>query len=463
MILPQKIEREYRFRLALRMGLPIFGILLILLLSSVYNNFDALSLEIFFELVLLFMFSVYFFLYLIYKGFDKKITDEITKTFSREYLYNYLQKEINKNEVYTLLLISIDNLSDINNRYGLKNGDKVLYKIGQWIVEYLRSKDLDNFPIGHIKGGDFIIGLKGYESEYKTLIDLLCIKSDELKIDNIEIKLSGALVDTTLTKNLEHLIDTLFERINKNNCKYSFKSDDISPNELESTVIDSIRDKNIVIFSQNVYNRDFEVEFQELFVRLKTRDEKIIHPQKFLKVINKLGLTLEFDIVVLEKALEYVKQNKQKVAISISATSLRENKFFSKLKHFQNVYDYDKGNLILLFSENEYYSKIEKFNNILKTFKEKGVEIAVDKLGFLHSSFLYLKDLDIDIVRYDRDLSKNKNIFKYNGVIQGLDIIAKNRGIKSWIKLIETQEQFKQAKAIGCNYLQGKLFEEERK
>ncbi|VAW44551.1 hypothetical protein MNBD_GAMMA03-2159, partial [hydrothermal vent metagenome] len=187
MLLPEIKERGYRFNLALRMGLPIFGLIFALIIHTFINTYESLNSLFYVESVIVLAFSIYFIFHLIYSGFETKITDDVSKVFTREYLYKYLKKELNTNKNYTLILISCDNINEINNRYGIKSGDKVLYEITIWIDKYFKSKGISNFPIGHIKGGDFIIGLKGKSSEYKTILELLNLKSDELKIDDIEV------------------------------------------------------------------------------------------------------------------------------------------------------------------------------------------------------------------------------------------------------------------------------------
>jgi len=219
MLLPEKKEREYRFGLALRMGLPIFGLILVLVFTTLINNYENLSAAFYIESVLLLFVSVYFILYLIYKGFDVKITDPVSKTFTREYLFDFLKKKIKEHERYTLILIGVDNISDINSQFGIKNGDRVLSYIAHWIGEYLQDRGLQDFPLGRVKGGDFVIGLPGGVEKHKVLIELLCLKSDDFKVDNIEVKISGAIVDTSLTKNLDHLIDALFEQQEQNRYK----------------------------------------------------------------------------------------------------------------------------------------------------------------------------------------------------------------------------------------------------
>jgi len=214
-MLPQIKEREYRFKLALRMGLPIFALILALIFHTLITNYTTLQTSFYIEAVLLLVVSVYFIFFLIHKGFDVKITDNVTKTFTREYLYQYLQKEIKNKKEYTLILISIDNLNDINNLYGIKNGDKVLKFVAEWITQYLKKEGIENYPIGHIKGGDFVIGLEGLKNKYNTILELLCLKSNELKIDDIEVNISGAITDTSYSKDLNYLIENLFEFQNK--------------------------------------------------------------------------------------------------------------------------------------------------------------------------------------------------------------------------------------------------------
>jgi GGDEF domain-containing protein len=256
------------------MGLPIFGLILILISTTLVNNYRNLTLSFYIESTLLLLVSVYFIFYLIYRGFDVAITDSVSKVFTREYIYNYLKQKIQTNKTYTILLIGIDNIADINSSYGIKNGDKVLRVFSKWIGDFLNEKEIYNFPIGRIRAGDFIIGLEGNSYENKTLLDLLLLKSQEIKLQNIELKISGALVDTSISKNLDNIIDLLFEQKECEKCK---DLEIINPEEKERLVIEAIKEKSISIASQKVFNKANNEVFGELFIRLKTKDNKFIH------------------------------------------------------------------------------------------------------------------------------------------------------------------------------------------
>lgn len=457
MYLPEKKEREYRFKLALRIGLPIFGLILVLVSTTLINNYHNLTPSFYIESLILILVSVYFIFYLIYKGFAVKITDPVSKTFSREYLYEYLKKEIKKYKNYTLVLVSIDNIVDINTNYGIKNGDKVLKQTALWLEEYFENQGMENFPIGRLQSGNFLVGFRGDIFENKVMIELLGIKSEEFKVENIEINISTAMIDTSLTNNLDHLIDMLYEQKEYNRYKKENNFESIDPNELEGLVIDAIENFSVSFALQDIYDKEQNKAFSELFVRLKAKNGKFIHQKKYLKVINKLQLNIDFDMMVLKKiCVVFEKLGTQKIVLHVNTSSLRDPLFFNKVKMLLEQYPQVKNKIVFLFSENEYYSKTQKFNDLLHGYKNIGILSAVDRVGALHSSFLYLRDLDIDMIRYDSSYTKEEKFSQCEVAIKGLDLIAKKRSIKSWIKMIETKEQLDEAKEIGVDYFQGK-------
>ena len=453
MLLPQTKEREYRFKLALRMGLPIFALIIAFISHTFISSYDSLQSSFIEEAILVVLVSIYFIFYLIYNGFKVKITDDITNTFTREYLYEYLEKEIKNHKDYSLILISIDNLNDINSLYGIKNGDKVLKMVVEWIALYLKEQKIENFPIGHVQGGDFIIGLEGNKSQYAQVLDMLCLKSTDLKIDDIEVSISGAIIDTSYSKELGYLVDNLFEQQEKKRySKQRYAEENINPNELENLVVEAIKNKSLDAMSQNIYDREGNLAFRECFIKLKGRNGKLIFPKTYLKIINKLGLGVSFDLMVIESIVSQCKGDTL-CSLNVLPTSLRNDLFLSKLKEILR----DKEvHLMFVLSEIEYYSHISKYNNIIKSLKGMGIKIAIDRLGSIHTSFLYLRDLEVDFVRFDTYYSNIKKLKKNLHIVDGFNIMAHEKGVKTWMKNIEDEESYNLAKDLKIDYLQGK-------
>jgi EAL domain-containing protein (putative c-di-GMP-specific phosphodiesterase class I) len=453
MLLPQTKEREYRFKLALRMGLPIFALTLAFISHTFISNYGNLQISFFIEAILLVLVSVYFIFYLIYNGFKVKITDDITATFTREYLYDFLKKEIAHKKQYTLMLISIENISDINNLYGMKNGDKILQEIVLWISSIFEKNGLVNFPIGHIKGGDFILSFEGSKEQYSVVLEMLCLKMDDFKIDNIEVKISSAITDTNYSKDLDYLVEHLFELQEKNRySKNHYLDENINPNELEFSVIQAIQTQNISAMYQTIFTEESSA-FLECFIKLQTPQGKLIFPKTYVKIINKLGLGVAFDLMVIEYIVTQDTKRDSVYALNILPTSLRDDTFVMRVKEILAIYDVK---LMFILSEVEYYSHTNRYKKIINSLKKEGVTFTIDRLGSLHTSFLYLRELPIEIVRFDTYYSKKEKLQEHYSVVEGFVVMAHEKGIKTWIKNIEDEESYLLAKKLNIDYIQGK-------
>ena len=454
MLLAEIKEREYRFRLALRIGLPIFAVIVAFISHALITSYSSLQPAFFFEAILLLAGSVYFILFLLYNGFDVKIKDDVSHAFTRDYLYQYFNKAIQKEKKYTFILLSIENLYDINQQYGLKNGDKVLVELVEWCSVFFKNAGVSNIPIGHLKGADFIIGLSGEKEQYDTVLELLLLKTDEFKVDNIELKILASMTDTNYSQDINFIIEYLFElaqeskRVNKHQIE-----EEMNPNILEEYVQKAISSRSIEISTQAVFFNEEEA-FHECFVKLKLENNKFLHPKKYMKIINKLGLGIKFELMLIEEIFVTFQSQKNRIfALNISPTSLRNDTFLSYLEELLKE---QSNQLLFILSEQEYYSYTSRYNSIIKSLHQRDIRFAIDRVGTLHSSFLYLRELEIDIIRFDSFYSNRLSIIENDSIIDGFNLMAKNKGIKTWLKNIEDEESLTLAKELGIDYLQGK-------
>ena len=458
MLLPEKREREYRFRLALRIGLPIFALVITFISHTLITTYSSLQASFYFEAILLLAFSVYFILFLLYNGFNVKIMDDVSKAFTREYVYKHLEKELKASKDYTLILISIENLHDVNRIYGMNNGDYVLNEVVEWSVAYLKNANIDNVPIGRLHGGYFLIGLKGSKEKYSTIVELFCLKSTKFRVNDIEVKISASMTDANYSHELNFMMEHLFEllEVNKKSKPARRHESSMDPNEVESIVINAIKKREIVITSQSVLDGEKSV-FQECFVKIKSTNSKYLYPKRYMKVVNKLGLSVAFDLLVLETVLSKKRANQNMTyAINVSPSSLRNDNFLIYAKEVLREYQRGDNKIVFILSEQEYYSYTSRYNSILNSLRRLGVLIAIDRVGSLHSSFLYLRELDIDIVRIDSYYSSEIKMRENYSIIDGFNLMAQEKGVKTWIKNIEDTESLALAREFKIDYIQGK-------
>jgi EAL domain-containing protein (putative c-di-GMP-specific phosphodiesterase class I)/GGDEF domain-containing protein len=456
MLLPEEKERELRFKLALRMGLPIFLLFVIILIS--FFSFGDGEIPAFFLVIAISAFAVmiYYIFYLLYQGQEERITDPITHTFSREYLINYFKKQIDKGP-YTILLVSVRNLTDINSRYGVKKGDRVLYEVGHWIGTFLKEKEIQRFPIGHYKGSDFLIGLPGTKEKYQNLIDLMCLKFQNRTIDEIEISLTSAIVDTKYSHDIDQLTTRLFDISDEKLInKQVIDEDEIDPTELEASVIHAIQKHSFSLMFQIVDEKE-TASMLEASVKLINGEGKIIHQNKFMPVIDRLGLTRTYDEMILEKVVKLSENVPHNLilAFSLSPSSVRNNTFLERALTLLSHNESARGRIMFILSENDYYDHPKRYNELLQAYRRLGIFIAIDNFGAFKSSMTFLKDLKIDVLRFDNTYGKHITTKEYQDIVKGLNVVAQGLGLRTWIRMIEDRSQENIVTSLGINFVQG--------
>jgi EAL domain-containing protein (putative c-di-GMP-specific phosphodiesterase class I) len=448
----EKIERIQRFKLALRMGIPIFLLAGVLLFSLLTQYLKAIPVNFIIIIVGLLAVAVYFQFYLIYQGFNERITDTITHTFTPEYLEKIFNKR-KKKTTQSIILYSINNIADINERFGIKNGDKLLYNISQIIDEFFQSKGIKKLILSHYKAGDFIILLEGEKSGHRLLFDIFSTKMGHPKIEGIEIQSCSALVDTKISQNFEKLIDRLFELQLESQKRLEIIDDDKTDlNELESSILESLKAKRFSIMAQKA---EYEGEkILDVSVKLIDAEDKFIHQKRFLPIITRLGRRAEYELAKIQSIVSLAnKYTHFTYAISVAAEVVRDHQFQLEIESL--ISDCRESSLMFILEEKEYFSNIKRFDYIIQNYRKLGIKIVLDGLANNPTTQLYMKDLHVDMVRFDGSYGKNIDEDRYQNIVEGLNLAAQKMGLLTWIRLIKDKNSADLAKKLGIDIISG--------
>ena len=459
MLYPHKKERSHRFLLALRTGLPLFLLAAILMFTRLSDYFQTIPDGFYISAIFILAISIYFIFYMIYRGFDEQITDTITHTFTRQKVISILTNEIKKEKNYCLVLISIDNLADINTRYGTKAGDNILKNVAKEIGVFFDNKGFDKFPIGHFQGGDFIVGLKGSQNTIRPFLEMLYIKFDDFIMNDIEIKIKGAIVDKSLSSDITSLIERLFEikdsEIEELDDSRGYAEEDMSIYELEENIKYAISNRTFSLMYQRL---QADENIVQVTIKLQGRNEKIIHQKIFMPVLKRLGYEREFDEIFLEKILIACKNIENvSFAFNVSPSVIRNRRFIQRFKQMVAKQKVDFKRLIIILSEKEVYANMQRYNDLLQEYRSLGVRFVLDNVGSLNASIEYIKRLDVDIIRFDKPFSKHIDLPSYASLLHAYIGICKEMKMKSWIKMVDSAELKEKCEEMNIDYIQGNI------
>jgi len=458
MLLPKEKERSHRFMLALRTALPLFSLAAILTFASISDYFQHIPTVFFILAIFILAVSVYFIFYMIYRGFDEQITDPITHTFTRSKLISILKEDIAKYDDYSIVLISIENLHDINAQYGTVAGDNILQNVAREMGLFFLDKGFEKFPIGHFKGGDFLLGLKGKYNTVRPFLEMMLIKFDDFMIDDIEIKIRGAIVDKNLSSDTQALIERVFElyeadREEDEGISRSDQDDDVSLLALQEDVRYAVKNRKLSLMFQPV---KAEEKLVLTSIKLQGRDGKILHQKRFMPMVKRLGFEREYDEIIIEKILHiYKKKNDISFAFNVSPSVLRNRRFFQQFKQMVEKEKVDYRGLVIILSEKEVYTNMRRYNELLQEYRSLGVRFVLDNIGSLNASVEYLKRLEVDIIRFDKPFSRHIDSPVYVALLKAYKKISDDLGMKSWIKMVDTEEAKEFFETMKIDYIQG--------
>lgn len=445
-------ERSYRFILALRMGLPIFLMSIIALYALFSQPYSTLTSLIILAL-LLFAMAVYFLFFLINQSNYEHITESISSTFTPEYFFTRFS-DWTGDQVGTLAMINIDNLSGINERYGVENGDDVLRAITAQINNFFNEKEIKKLPLCRYKGGDFILVLMGEKEKNSALIELFLAKYEETLVNEIEVKLSCVLLDTKHIKQPQEIVTRLYELQYANKEKKTFTDqDEIIPHELEKSVLEALKAQRYSIGLQNICCD--KTPMYEVSFKLVNEKGGLIHQSRFIPFLNRIGKMREHESNILEYTVSLAAENKMHYVVNISSVTLRNGLFFQHAFELLQRYPDAKNNIIIMLDEKEYCPQIKRFKKQVAQYRAVGYKIALDKYGVNHTTMMYLKEFEVDFVRFDPLYTRHVKEEKYQNLIQGLNISAHLCGAATWMSMIEDAESDKIVKGLKINYRQG--------
>ncbi len=453
MLYSESKERENRFKLALKISLPflfILAFIFVYIYDSYEENFDIVIL-----FTILIPIYIYYIFYLIYRGFHLTLIDNTTNAFNRKEI---LREILKSKENSIISLVKLENISDINERYGVDNADEILKKFIKKLDNFFLHNGFKDVKIGRYSGGNFLFIL---DSKNKNnLAHLLRIFSNDLKnngIDEIEIKIGFSLIERVYDKSVKNIVKKLFDLI-ENKSEENLLN--FKPNEFEKIILDAIENERFLFKFQQSKSLKNSSEIVEVLTKIYSKNGESFSKSQIQRVINHIKKETLFDKKVMKalaNELRGIDLKDRLISIELSAVSLRNAKFKDFLEELFLETKLNPNSFVLEFSEKHSYEDMKRFKNILEQYKQMGFKIALRNFGGNNSSLEYIKHLPIDIVKLDIEFTKNLEDRRYREILKSYVLMLKSLDVKIMIKFVDKIEIKKRLEEFEFDYVQGFL------
>ncbi len=459
MLVSEKLERSRRFRLALRMGVPILLLIGVVLISFFrQNGFHFTEIDLIIFATILFV-SIYFLFFLINASQSEIYIDRMTGAFNRDYFLSAMNKEMAKASDYAIALLRVDNLHFINDHYGIDRGDKLLGILVHVLDDFLKLQGIKEPLIGRYHGGDFLVAMPVSAKGSQTLFEEFVTTYKEIGKIALELKFSvvGKEEASDHKRLITHLYDTISQPISaKKVAKTSNRPIDLGA--LEKEIVEAIDARALKLhFIPSLHLQRQSVDLFEVGVRLVTQSNEILPPKKFIPIVNRLGLESQFDEALFSAVCEVASLIDPQISFSfnISPFSLRNESFAKRLPEIAVRRGVDPRRLLIELFENRPFKDLTRYRAVLEELKEHGMRFALDNFGGQNASFEYIKRLPIDMVQFDREFTIAYNNPKIAALLKGYIQACHTMNIQTLVKWVDTLEVKERFRQIGVDYIQG--------
>ncbi|TGK19435.1 bifunctional diguanylate cyclase/phosphodiesterase [Leptospira fluminis] len=203
----------------------------------------------------------------------------------------------------------------------------------------------------------------------------------------------------------------------------------------------------------------------EALVRWQHPDLGIVSPSVFIPIAEESGFVMEIGEFVLEKALEDLsrwrkaKYSPLRISINLSAKQLEDPQIPKKVLRSIDKFGLEVDDVELEITESSLITNMTSAMELLTELHSWGIAISLDDFGTGYSNLAYLSRLPLRTLKIDQSFVK-RILLDSNSLAISRTIVAlgKSLGLRITAEGVETEEQLRKVRDLGCDEVQGFYF-----
>jgi diguanylate cyclase (GGDEF)-like protein len=404
---------------------------------------------------------------LIYHELKDLYTDKLTNLPNR----NKLKKDLDENHIDLMALLDVDEFSTINDLFGEKIGDTILFELANKLKQFFNE---DDYVVYRIEADKFTIVSRKNNQDVNEFYDLCKTFAD--KIEKESLLIDEDEIDINITIGIA-------QGDGARAFKYSQRVINYARTKLqrimiynESFKIQQSFEENIkwvkqlkMGFRENLFQAYFqpivdtktkEVYKYEALIRYITKEGVEIAPFHFINVAKKTKLYPNIIKIVIQDAFKLIKNKNKRVSVNISFDDIANEEttafiyeILEKNKDFTEFLEFE----ILESEEISDFNEVAKFIAEIKKFD---CIVGVDDFGAGYSNFNLLTLLDIDFVKIDGSLIERINSSKdLEIIVNTIANFSKEFKVKTVAEYVSDEDIYNKIKELNIDYCQGYYFD----
>jgi EAL domain-containing protein (putative c-di-GMP-specific phosphodiesterase class I) len=185
-----------------------------------------------------------------------------------------------------------------------------------------------------------------------------------------------------------------------------------------------------------------------------------IMPGTFIPVLEKAGLIYKVDSFMLTEAVKLQRRRIDAglkispISVNLSRQDFDRLDVLSFVKEQLSRYKISQDLIVLELTESLLVQNKDKMTTVVKDLRSAGFRVWMDDFGSGYSSLIFLNDYTLDLIKLDMGFLKSFTATSRE-IMRSTVNMAKRLGIRTLAEGVETEEQVRFLREIGCDMMQG--------
>ncbi len=378
---------------------------------------------------------------------------------------------------FAVMVVDLDRFKTINDSLGHHAGDMVLKEVASRLRRVVRDVD----TVARVGGDEFVLIVgpntsRGEAEEVGGRINQAL--AQPIHVNEVDLHVSASIGialypgDGTSVERLLKRADAAMycakERGRNNYQCYAPGMDEVTVNRanLESELHRALKSGQLELHYQaKVDTATGDVRSAEALIRWHHPERGLIYPADFIPLAEESGLIHEVGAWVLREAcLQCAAWHREgvpplRVAVNVAASQFRRGDLLEIIHNALRDAQLQPEYLEIELTESVVMTDPESTAAILEQLSRMGVLVSVDDFGTGYSSMNYLRRFPIDKLKIDRGFVKDLATCADDAsIVEAIISLAHSLRLKVVAEGVETVEQLKFLRALGCDQYQGYHF-----
>ena len=365
-----------------------------------------------------------------------------------------------------LLYLDLNGMKDYNHKYGFAEGDLLLQDLSDSLSRIFGKESCchsgaDRFAV--VTDTDKLEDrLRHFFEEVRQMERHLPVRVG-IYSEEMEAVPTGTAYDRA-----KIACDTLPLTAESTFCTYNAEIREMTENRryIQANLDRAISEKWIRVYYQPIIRAlNRKICDEEALARWVDPEKGILSPAEFIPYLESSGLIYKLDLYVLEQALEKIRRQRElgmipvPVSINLSRSDFDSCDIVEEIRKRVDAAGEARNMITVEITESIIGSDFEYMKEKVARFRELGFPVWMDDFGSGYSSLDVLQSIRFDLIKFDMSFTRKLDEGDEGKIIlTDLMRMAASLGVDTICEGVETEEQARFLREIGCSKLQGFFF-----